>query len=128
MINFKREDFIQYYYEILGNSYQVWYHSLPAVFAFFAVVLSLNNYKLMDVSIKPLEIGFLVATTIFAIHCTNHPELETAKKLLEVENYVDYSSNQYVKVPISPDFVDWACIVVPVNDEYCEKNECITDY
>ena len=56
-------------------------------------------------------------------YTVNHPELETAKELASVADYVDYKSNKYAYVHISPDFLDWY-VTIPVNDSYCEVNDC----
>ena len=121
MINFKREDFIGYYQEMISTSYQVWYHSLPALIAFYAVVISLYKENKSSINYLYYSILFIVFASLW--HTVNHPELETAKELASVADYVDYKSNKYAYVHISPDFLDWY-VTIPVNDSYCEVNDC----
>ena len=121
MINFKKEDFIGYYQEMISTSYQVWYHSLPALIAFYAVVISLYKENKSSINYLYYSILFIVFASLW--HTVNHPELETAKELASVADYVDYKSNKYAYVHISPDFLDWY-VTIPVNDSYCEVNDC----
>lgn len=123
MINFKRVDFIAYYNDIMGPSYQVWYHSLPAIFTFILIMIMFVKYSNLSKSFKYVEICFIVIFSIFTIHNINHPEFETANKLKEINQYVDYSNDKYIKVHISPNFLEWY-VPVPVSDEYCEENVC----
>lgn len=123
MINFKNDDFVTYYQEMISTSYQIWYHALPAIIAFFTLCICVLSNSESKVQIVQYFIIFLIL--ISTITCINHPELNTAKKLEKISKYVDYSSKQYAYVNVSPDFLDWH-VSIPVKKEYCEVNECGT--
>lgn len=121
MINFKKEDFIGYYHEMISTSYQVWYHSLPAFIAFYAVAISLYKENKLQINYFYYSICFIVLVSLW--HTVNHPEYETTLELANMANYVDYKSNKYAYVHISPDFLDWY-VTIPVSEDYCEVNSC----
>ncbi len=43
MINYKNDDFVTYYQEMISTSYQIWYHALPAIIAFFTFCICITS-------------------------------------------------------------------------------------
>ncbi len=121
MINYKNDDFVTYYQEMISTSYQIWYHALPAIIAFFTFCICITSNS--DFKTPVVQYAILLFVLISTITCVNHPELNTAKQLEKVSKYVDYSSKQYAYIKISPDFLNWY-VTVPVKKEYCEVNDC----
>ena len=63
---------------------------------------------------------------ILAFYCADLEDIDLKpnKQLEAVETYIEYGSENYAEVPITP-YGEWT-VKVPVKIEYCEEHKCVS--
>lgn len=97
-----------------------YYYSLPVfIICFEFFVLLFKNFKKNNIYLYFLILIFFCYTN----YENRYPiDFVANDSLQKIDKYVDFESNKYINVEISPNH-EWQ-IKVPINDEFCEEYGC----
>lgn len=126
MILYKKPNYSEYYKELIGISYQVWYNSLPAIIAVFTFYYCLYNFCFKNNLLLEIFTIFLICFAVMYVKDIDKIDFSLCNQIDNVESSVDFSSKVYAKIHISPSFSNWY-IYIPVKESYCINNDCINN-
>ncbi len=123
MIYFKNNDVIGQFNWLSHDDVASFYNMLPAVMGVFIVMITLYyHFKNIKLFINPILFMFICLALIYS---KNIDKIDTNENvnLTNIEPYVDFSSDKYATVSITP-YSIWY-VYVPVKKSYCKENLCV---
>lgn len=111
------------YDNLINNWYWIFYNAIPSFIVIFLFIQILHKYTIPNKKFVPLFFA-----TLFLLACTYYQnlhklDLSVNEDLIIVNEHLDFSSNQYVKVKNTPYQQDWY-LMIPVKSSYCEERQC----
>lgn len=112
-------------YQLLIGEYRgrLWYNvptsSLMIILGLILLYNLLKSFKKFNTIFNIMFYTIIIILGIRYGKCVGKPDFTKCDNLRMIEKYVDFNSRKYAIITTS----DWY-VPVPVNDEYCKKNEC----
>lgn len=111
------------YNNLVNNWYWIFYNAIPSLIAVFSFILISSRYITSNKKLTPILLSGLALMTYTYCHNICTLDLSVNEDLITVNEHLDFSSNQYVKVKNTPYNQDWY-LMVPVEPSYCEQRQC----
>ena len=119
MILYKYDNPSAYENALLSSGHTAFYNAIPAAIAVLMISFALYMIFSKGKYTRYL-VTFLIAVLILSFTNIQKTDFSYSKYLEDVEKYVDFNSNKYVAVTISPDRGKWK-VDVPVREDYYNK-------
>ena len=119
MILYKYDNPSAYENALLSSGHTAFYNAIPAAIAVLMISFALYMIFSKGKYTRYL-VTFLIAVLILSFTNIQKTDFSYSKYLEDVEKYVDFNSNKYIAVTISPDRGKWK-VNVPVKEDYYNK-------